>query len=262
MSTTPVPPGSFCWFELSTTDQNSAKDFYRTLFGWDIQDDDMGPMGVYTRFQIGGKDVAAASTLQKDQLEQGVPPNWMVYIHVADADGTAAKITAEGGALIVPPFDVDTHGRMAIASDPAGAVFAIWQPKSHAGVGVTRIPHTVGWADLSTPDAAVATKFYGAVFGWTFVGSKDMEPAGPDEYAHIVSGEHMIGGIPPAAMRQPGVPPHWMIYIEVENCAATEATAASLGATVCMSTMAIGGNRSIAVLTDREGAVFALHQGE
>ena len=260
MATTPVRPGSFCWFELSTNNQDSAKDFYRALFGWDIQDDDMGPVGVYTRFQIGGKDVAAACTLQKEQLAHGVPPNWMVYVMVTNADETAAKITSAGGAVVAGPFDVDTHGRMAVISDPTGAMFSIWQPKATAGVGVTGIPHTVGWADLSTPDGTEAARFYGDVFGWKTFAGKDLSPAGPDDYAHIMNGEDMIGGIPPASQRQPGVPPHWMIYVEVTDCAAMEAKATSLGATVHLGTMAIGENGSIAVLADREGAVFAFHQ--
>jgi predicted enzyme related to lactoylglutathione lyase len=260
MPHTPVRPGAFCWFELATTNQDSAKDFYRALFGWDIQDDDMGPMGVYTRFQIGGKDVAAASTLQKDQLAHGVPPNWLIYIMVTDADASAAKVTAAGGTVVAGPFDVDTHGRMAIISDPAGAMFAIWQPKATAGVGVTGVPHTVGWADLSTPNAAAAAKFYGDVFGWKTAAGKNMAPAGPDDYAHIMNGADMIGGIPPASQQQPGVPPHWMIYFEVTSCDTMVAKAKALGASVFVDTMAIGENGSIAVLADREGAVFAFHQ--
>jgi predicted enzyme related to lactoylglutathione lyase len=125
---------------------------------------------------------------------------------------------------------------------------------------VTGVPHTVGWADLSTPDPAAAAKFYGEVFGWKTAAGKDMAPAGPNDYAHIMNGTDMIGGIPPASQRQPGVPPHWMIYVEVTSCETMVAAAKKLGATVHVDTMKIGDNGSIAVLADREGAVFALHQ--
>jgi len=36
-------PGSFCWFELATTDQPAAKQFYQSLFEWDVQDSPVGP---------------------------------------------------------------------------------------------------------------------------------------------------------------------------------------------------------------------------
>jgi predicted enzyme related to lactoylglutathione lyase len=36
-------PGTFSWPELSTTDQKGAVAFYRALFGWDLNDQPMGP---------------------------------------------------------------------------------------------------------------------------------------------------------------------------------------------------------------------------
>ena len=87
-----------------------------------------------------------------------------------------------------------------------------------------------------------------------------MSPAGPNDYAHIVNGTEFIGGIPPAAQRDPHAPPSWMIYVEVPDCAASVAKAKSLGAQVCVDTMSIPESGAVAVLTDPQGAVFALHQ--
>ena len=41
-------PGSFCWIELATTDGPGAKKFYTELFGWEAQDNPIGPDMVYT----------------------------------------------------------------------------------------------------------------------------------------------------------------------------------------------------------------------
>ena len=79
-------PGSPCWFELSTNNQDAAKAFYGNLFGWAIKDNPMGPDAVYTLFQIDGLDAAACCTLQPEQAAHGVPPNWAVYIAVENAD--------------------------------------------------------------------------------------------------------------------------------------------------------------------------------
>src|SRR5258707_8215998 len=99
-------PGAPCWFELATTDQDSAKKFYSTLFGWSIVDHPMGPDGVYTMFQLDGSDVGAAAGLRPDLRERGVPSHWSVYFATADVDASAARVKELGGTVIAPPFDV------------------------------------------------------------------------------------------------------------------------------------------------------------
>jgi predicted enzyme related to lactoylglutathione lyase len=252
-------PGSPCWFELSTNNQTAAKTFYSDLFGWTIADSPMGPDAVYTMFQIDGLDVGACCTLQPEQLTHGVPPNWAVYIAVDNADATAEKITAAGGTVMAPPFDVMDFGRMAVLADPAGAVFCIWQAMTNIGVRVGGVMHTVGWIELSTTNEAGAASFYGDVFGWKVTNGKGAA-AGPNDYGHIENSGAMIGGIPPATMRDPNTPPHWMIYVEVADAAAMTEKARSLGATVCMGPMDIGENGTISVLSDPQGGYFALHQ--
>ena len=54
----------------------------------------------------------------------GVPNHWHVYFDVADADAAAAKAAELGGAVMVEPFDMPV-GRIAVISDPQGAVFSI-----------------------------------------------------------------------------------------------------------------------------------------
>ena len=60
-------PGTFCWFELATTDQRSAKQFYQSLFGWEAADSPIGPDEVYTIFKRDGRDVGAAYTMRPEQ---------------------------------------------------------------------------------------------------------------------------------------------------------------------------------------------------
>src|SRR6476619_7189734 len=98
-------PGSFCWIELGTTDQNGAKKFYTSLFGWSVNDFPMGPGQFYSMFQLEGRNTGAAYTLDAKNMP-GVPPNWTLYIASANADESAAKATAAGGALLGGPFDV------------------------------------------------------------------------------------------------------------------------------------------------------------
>jgi len=136
-------PGSFCWFELGTSDQNAAKNFYTSLFGWGVNDMPMGPDMFYSMFTLNGRMPGAAYKLMPDMVQAGVPPHWALYIAADNVDETTAKVTAAGGTVIKAPFDVFDVGRMSVVRDPTGAVFEIWQEKRPAANGITGVPGTV-----------------------------------------------------------------------------------------------------------------------
>jgi uncharacterized protein len=115
-------PDSFCWNELATPDTTKAGDFYSGLFGWGKKVQDMGEMQ-YTSFLNGERQ---AGGMYKPTPEMGeIPPNWMVYFAVADADAKAQKAKDLGATLIVPPSDIPGVGRFSVIQDPQGAVFGI-----------------------------------------------------------------------------------------------------------------------------------------
>jgi predicted enzyme related to lactoylglutathione lyase len=246
--------GSFCWIELATTDQNAAKGFYSSLFGWSAQDSPIGPSEFYTIFKLEGRDAAAGYTLRQDQRAQGVPPNWMIYITVDSADQAATKTKQLGGTVVMPPFDVMDLGRMAVIQDPTEAHFCVWQARKNTGIGIAHVAGTLCWADLSTPDAKRASDFYSALFGWQIM-ADEKDKSG---YLHIKNGEHFIGGIPPAAHRPPGVPPHWLAYFWVDDVDASAAKAKQMGANLYVAPMTIENVGRMAVIADPQGAVFAI----
>jgi predicted enzyme related to lactoylglutathione lyase len=252
-------PGSFCWFELGTSDQPAAVQFYRSLFHWDVNESPMGPGEVYPMFTFRGLDAAAAYTLRPSQRDQGVPPHWMIYVAVTDTDATSARAAELGGVVVVPPFDVFDFGRMAVIQDPTGAMFSIWQGRQHKGAGIWGVPGAASWGDLSTPDQARAGEFYSLLFGWRMVSGKDLHEAEPGEYFHILNGNDMIGGITPPEQRDPNAPPSWMTYFEAESCSAATSRAKELGGTAYLENMAISEEGHVSVVADPQGAVFGIH---
>lgn len=246
-------PGSFTWAELSTSDPKAAKAFYTALFGWTILDSPMGPGpdDIYTRLQIGGKDVGALYKMKPEQAAMGVPPNWGTYFTVKSADETAKKAKAAGGAVIAGPFDVMDYGRMAVIQGPEGAVFSIWQPGTHYGFQRVGEDNTAGWTELQTTDAAKSTRFLADVMGWTM----KVDPKGA--YTEFQRGGKSVGGIRPMGGSEP-FPPHWLIYFQLADCDATVAKARSLGGTVLMPAMDIEKVGRFAVLADPQGAAFAV----
>jgi predicted enzyme related to lactoylglutathione lyase len=113
--------GTVCWHEVHTPDAKGAAKFYKGLFGWDVtKADDLGiPYHYLGRDgQNFGGMMAAAGT--------GAPPHWLVYFAVTDIDAAAKKVAKLGGKVLVPvtalPF-----GRFAVAADPSGAAFGLFQ---------------------------------------------------------------------------------------------------------------------------------------
>jgi predicted enzyme related to lactoylglutathione lyase len=244
-------PGNFCWMELATTNAPAAREFYGSIFGWTANIQDMGPSGEYTIFQLDGKDSSASYTLQAEQTNQGVPPHWMLYIAVANADEAAAKATALGATVIMGPFNVMEHGRMVVIKDPQGVMFTVWQPIKNEGIQVKDVPGAFCWADLSTPDQAASAKFYSDFFGWEL----DASDTG---YLHIKNAGQMIGGMQAAEHRNPNAPPHWLIYYLVADVDATAAKAAGQGATLYLPPTTMENVGRMSVIADPQGAVFAI----
>src|SRR5690606_27217788 len=125
-------PGTFCWIELGTTDQDAARTFYSTLFDWEPNELPMDDGTTYTMLQLGGKDVAALYAMSPEQRQE-MPPNWLSYVTVASVDETVKQAHALGGELLTGPFDVFDAGRMAVLRDPMGGAFAVWQANQHIG---------------------------------------------------------------------------------------------------------------------------------
>jgi hypothetical protein len=248
------PAGSFCWIELHTTDQDAAKKFYGSLFGWTPQDNPMGPEGVYTIFQVQGRDAAAGCALRPEERSQGVPPHWMIYIAVDNVDEAVAKAQQLGGKILAPAFDVMDAGRMAVIQDPTGAIFCVWKANKSTGIGIAQVHGTLCWADLSTPDPTTASDFYSKLFGWHISAGRN-DSSG---YLHIKNGDDFIGGVPPASLRKPGVPPHWMIYIQVDDVDATATKAKEMRASLFLPPTSMEGVGRMSVMADPQGAAFSI----
>jgi uncharacterized protein len=115
-------PGTWSWSELITTDVPASKAFYGAVFGWGSETHGDGP-GAYTEWKVGGRSVSGMME-KPPGMPAEVPPHWGVYFSVEDTDAAIERIKELGGALVMPPMQVEP-GRMAVVTDPAGATFNI-----------------------------------------------------------------------------------------------------------------------------------------
>jgi predicted enzyme related to lactoylglutathione lyase len=115
-------PGHIGWRELHTFEWPKAFEFYAEMFGWSKGDGvDMGPMGTYQLFKIGG--VAMGAMFNSPAAEK--QRFWLYYFNVGDIDAAAKRVTDEGGKIMLAPQQVPGGGWIVQAADPQGAAFAL-----------------------------------------------------------------------------------------------------------------------------------------
>ena len=244
-------PGMFCWVELAAKDGPAAKKFYKSLFDWGV-DDIPNDAGVYSMVQKKGKN--AGGLYEQGPQEQGIPPHWNSYICVDNADETAEKAKKLGGNVILGPFDVMEHGRMAVILDPAGAAFSLWQPKDHPGAAVGNEPSSFCWNELYTTDVKKVGDFYANLFGW----SREPMPTPMGEYTVFKKGDAQAAGMMQITKEMTGMPPHWMVYFAVDDSDRTVEKAKGMGALVMVPPTDIPNIGRFAILNDPQGADFAV----
>jgi predicted enzyme related to lactoylglutathione lyase len=143
---------------------------------------------------------------------------------------------------------------MLVAVDPTGAVFGVWQPKSHTGAQVIDEAGAMCWHEVNTRDADKAKGFYASVFG--------LEPRKLDapgmEYYTLHKGSKTAGGVLQMNEQWPAeIPPHWMVYFAVEDTDKAAKKVVELGGKIGVQPFDTPYGR-MAVATDPWGANFTI----
>lgn len=243
-------PGTPCWTDLGADDPARARAFYSGLFGWTITE---GPpeTGGYAMCEVNGRAVAG---IGPKMGPPEAPVAWTTYLATADADATAAKITAAGGDVLAGPQDIMDVGRMVIAADPGGAVFGLWQEGTFAGAQLANEPGAMIWNENMSRDFDGNQAFYQAVFGY---GYGDMSDGG-FRYATVQLGEDIVGGIGQLGEDRPAeVPAHWATYFAVPDTDAALAAVTRLGGQVIAPAWDTPYGR-MAMVSDDQGGVFSV----
>jgi predicted enzyme related to lactoylglutathione lyase len=229
-----VTEGVPAWVDAQLPDVEAGKRFYGELFGWTFEE----WYGGSVRALKGGEPVAALA----HKTDGRMPTVWTVYFATPDAESLARRVREAGGQVVAAPLPVGRLGTSALAADPEGAVFGLWQPGTHPGFGVRHRPGTFGWAELYARDTAGANVFYGGLFHEALFGP-DAEPD--------------FGRAPVTDVFPTEMPPHFLVHFRVEDCAAALVEVGRLGGRVQAEpfTTSYG---TVGVVTDNQGASFAV----
>ncbi|MFJ8731571.1 VOC family protein [Streptomyces bauhiniae] len=242
--------GTPCWADAMFTDLEGAKRFYGDVLGWTFGESS-SEYGNYTQAYADGKAVAAI-----------VPPmpgpesmsQWCLYFASPDAAATAAKVRENGGEVLMEPMRVGDFGTMAIAREPSGAVFGIWQGDAHEGFEAVAKPGAYCWAELFTREPEKADAFLSAVFPYRM---KDMADEHVDFRLFDLGADPVLGRMRMGEEFPPEVPSYVNVYFTVDDCDAAVARATERGAVLRFGPMTSPFGR-FAALTDPQGASFSV----
>lgn len=249
--------GSPCWFELMTSAGNlgAAEAFYGDVLGWTTSD--AGMDGFTYHLASSGGDMVAG-LMEPPRGAEGMPPFWMIYFAVDDADAAVAAIEAAAGRVHRAPADIPGTGRFAVVADPQGAGFGILAPLPMPGgeggraFDQAKAGHG-NWTELMTTDPAAGFDFYSGLFGWQKSNAVDMGAMGT--YQVFSHGGADIGGM----MGLGNAPmPGWLPYFGVNGVSAAIARVQAGGGKLAHGPTEVPGGAFIALAQDPQGAWFAM----
>jgi predicted enzyme related to lactoylglutathione lyase len=232
-----VTAGKFVWMDLVTQDVERAKEFYGALFGWTFDSGDGYTQVLRDKIPIAGivgaRDPKRAS-------------EWIGTLSVEDVDVTAKRVSDLGGVVERGPLDAPNRGRMAVVSDPEGALLLLL--RATGGDPPDAEPAYRGWfwREIWTHDVAAATKFYQAIAGYE-VESIEFDDA-PYRLFRTKDDTPRAGIIE----APPHVHPLWLPYVRVKDAVATAARAEELGARIVTQ------DEDSAIIVDPTGAPLAV----
>ena len=113
--------GAVTWIDLTVGDAPRVRDYYKEDVGWTPQPVDMDG---YSDFEMtpNGADKAAAGICHARGGNEGLPPQWLVYVPVKDLVASVAACERLGGKVVCRYSQ-----NYVCIQDPAGAVMMIYQ---------------------------------------------------------------------------------------------------------------------------------------
>jgi len=254
-------PGKVIWHDLITSKPTESQRFYGELFGWEFESVGsvlgFGSNDAYTIIRNNGRLIGGminANSLRRKT--EGDISQWVTLFSVADIDSAAAKIESEGGEILTPPTTLQQRGKIAVAADSSGALFAILQTRD--GDPADREPATNDflWDELWTTDVAAASSFYSNVLGFSYTDENTVDDNRDEDYRVFRASDTPRAGV----MINPftDVTPVWVNYIRVEDPAAITARVESLGGRILIDSQPrdIGG--TVAFVAGPSGAGIAI----
>jgi predicted enzyme related to lactoylglutathione lyase len=254
--------GGFIWYELMTPDPAASKKFYDEVVGWNIGEDSVA-QGIEYRMigRSDGGNAGGVLTLTDEMCDGGARPIWLGYLHTNDVDAKVEAIRADGGSVMMEPWDQPGVGRLAMVTGPEGAPFYLMapipaegDPNANSDVFSVDQPQRVRWNELWSSDPERSIDFYKRRFGWSQEGDMDMGEMG--KYRFVQHDGVGIGAVMPTMPKMPQS--MWNFYVGVDDIDRAAEAVRSGGGQVTNGPMEIPGGEYALNGVDPQGALFGL----
>jgi predicted enzyme related to lactoylglutathione lyase len=239
-----------CWADAMFTDLEGAKNFYGEVLGWTFGESS-SEYGNYTQAYADGKAVAAVVPPMPGQEGQSA---WCLYLASHDAAATARRISDNGGEVLMEPMQVGEFGTMALARDPSGAFFGVWQADRHEGFEARGVPGAYCWAEVFTRAPEKSDAFFPAVFSYR---AKQIQDEAVDFRIFELGGNPVLGRMKMTNDFPPEVPPYINVYFTVGDCDSAVERATEHGGVLRFGPTSSPFGR-FAALSDPQGATFSV----
>ena len=107
------------WFEISSTEPKASWDFYRELFGWEIEESS-GDGYLHGEVNTGQGIPGGIGSSQSGH------PTSQVYAEVDDLQKYVERAESLGGTIAVQPMSVGEDTSIALFLDPQGTLFGLY----------------------------------------------------------------------------------------------------------------------------------------
>jgi predicted enzyme related to lactoylglutathione lyase len=119
-------------FEIPVDDPARAKEFYRSAFDWQLDDQDMGGGIIYTTVTTTPIDEQSRLPTEPGAINGGLmqrtpdTPAPVITIGVDGIDDALKKVEAGGGSIVQPRTEIP-QGAFAYFKDSEGNVVGLWE---------------------------------------------------------------------------------------------------------------------------------------
>lgn len=249
-------PGKIVWHDLLTDKPAESRRFYEELFGWEFEriGPNFGPIASANYLLIRHDGQIIGGMIDESRLDTDEEiSQWVVLMATDDIDAAVDQLKAAGGTVFTPPTDLADRGRIAVVTDPQGALFALLETRDGDPADAEPVINGFLWNEVWVDDVEAATRFYG---GLVRLDANDTSLTGDRDYRYLSGDGVPRFGILPKPLED--LTPLWATYVRVEDPAAIVTRVEELGGRVLVDVQDRGPGRQVALIADPSGAGIAV----
>lgn len=113
--------------DLTVDNATAIRDFYKEVIGWEVEEMPLKDgVEAYNDYVVKDSEGNWVGGICHNRgVNQGIPPQWMVYVNVADVGESVRRCIELGGKIIRESRDSHGNYQYVMIQDPAGAILGI-----------------------------------------------------------------------------------------------------------------------------------------